>query len=166
MALTHPGGEGGDDRPAFTTKGRISAQAACEQIIDRIEPKDGITVAQAIDDVTELCEFTHGRDTVIGAMRSASEAMLGRGEKGVISTGPGWVRMDDAAAISYARDRARRAVRQVKRSATAAEAADTEALTWEDRQSRDHYLRARDLTAGIQERRTRRLRSAPPLDES
>lgn len=154
-----------DQRPAFTAKGRISAQAACEQIIEGIEPKDGITVAQVLDDVAELCGVRHERGTVVNAMRSASEALLGRGTLGVLASGPGWVRMDDAAAVEYAREHGRKAWRQVVRSAKGAGAADPEALSWEDRHSRDHFMQAARADQ-IRERKGRRLRSAPAPDES
>lgn len=150
-----------DDRPPFAPRGRISAQDACEQIIAAIPQKEGVTFAQACDDVADLCGHRHTRATVVSAMLAASEALLKRGELGVVPARAGWVRMDDAAAVEYARDHARRAARQVVKSATGAAAADPEALSWEDRQSRDHFIRARDRAREITERRGRRLRPLP-----
>lgn len=155
------------DRPAFATLGRISAQAACEQIIRSIVAKDGITIEQAVDDVAELCGYRHSRSTVAAAMLGASDGLLKAGELGVVSRpGVGWVRMDDTAAIEYADEHAVRARRQVVKSASAATAADPEALDWDQRQKRDgHMLRGSRLDQlGLT--RSRRLRPLPGGSET
>lgn len=151
------------DEPIFTPHGKISALAACEQIILRLEPKDGITVDQAIDDVEELCEYRHTRETVQDAMRQASARLLAHGQLGVTTEHNGWQRMDDSAAIGQARRHAERGRRQVVKTVHAAAASNPERLTWSERGTRDHMLRLQEAERVMRLRRTRKLR--PVEDE-
>lgn len=152
-----------DERPLFEPRGKMSVRAACVEVIRRIEPKEGITHDQLADDVEELTGQRFDRATLASSMWAASQDMLRDGELGMDAiNGVGWQRQDDTAAVQAARGYATKAVRQVKRSARAAGAADPEKLGWQDRESRDHALwtasRLRDL--GLT--RGRRKRPLPP----
>lgn len=147
------------ERPEpFTPLGRISAVAACEQIIAGLAAKDGITVDQAVDDVEEICGYRHTPETVKQAMLAASDRLLARGELGVSTEHNGWQRMDDPAAIVHARRHSEKARRQVVKTVHAAAATDPEKLDWSDRGTRDHLLRLKELERTTRLRRTRKLR--------
>jgi hypothetical protein len=97
-------------------------------------------------------------------MREASERMM-RDEKvpGVRTVRKfGWVRMSAEDLIQrYAADRDRRGRQQFKRLGRAAQVADPEQLSGEARLKRDHHLHTARSVAGIEERRSRRLRPLP-----
>lgn len=153
------------DRPLFGPRGRISIRAACIEVIRRIEPKEGITLEQLADDVEELTGIRVEAATLRSSMWQASQDLLDGGELGMDAIpGVGWQRQDDSAAVRGARAYASKAVRQVRRSAASAGAADPERLGWQDRESRDHALRTAERLAQLGLTRGRRQRPLPPAD--
>ena len=155
-------------RRSFARLGVIAAVDACMTIIQRIEPRDGITLDQVADDVEELCRYRHGDRYVQQAMLEASDRLIADGVAGVEPRpGFGWVRMDDAALMRSARQHANKAAVQLGKTGRAATAANPEALDWEDRQRRDRLIHADQRGREIRAANARnRLRSAPPVKET
>lgn len=150
------------ERPSFASLGRISAVEACRELIQALPAKEGITHAQAVDEVAELCGYKHTLETVRAAMHAASEDVLADGGLGVEPRrGVGWVRMDDPAAVRHAQGQLDKSRRAVVRAGSAAAAADPERLSWEERQSRDRIALAAQRVQELASRRAGRLRPLP-----
>lgn len=155
-------------RPAFQPVGVMSRTDAAEQIINGLAEGDGIGYVECAADMSEATgvelDGIRDRHVVQAAMRAASERMM-RDEKvpGVRTVRSfGWVRMTHEDLVQrYAAERDRRGRRQFTRLGRAAQAADPEQLTGEARLKRDHHLNVARAVAGIEDRRSRRLRPLP-----
>lgn len=151
-------------RPPFEPLGVMSVRAACEQIIRGLEPDDGITFVECIEEVQRLTEVDDVSEAnVRQGMRVASEDLLAGGEPGVRTARRyGWVRMTDSKIVIHAEEREKRAVRQRRRAVIAATAAKPEKLSWEERQTRDYLISTGRRETELAGRRSKRLRPLPP----
>lgn len=144
----------------FQVRGRMSRVEACEEIIRGLEPDEDISKSVAVTEVSALTGMPETEDSVIAAMRSASERLIQQKIPGVRNVRKfGWVRMTDQDLIErYGVDRERRGRRQFRRLGRAAAAADPEKLTGEARLRRDFQMSVATWVAEIENRRAQRRR--------
>lgn len=152
----------------FTLRGKVSMRAACVEIIRSLAEDEGITYAECVDRMSELTELDDlARADALAAMRSASEGLIAAGEPGVRNVrGYGWVRMTPQKLLQHADSRDDRGRRQFLRGGLAAQTADPERLTWQDRQRRDARINAARRVQELTGRRSRKLRPLPPAESA
>lgn len=152
----------------FAIRGKVSMKSACIDIIRSLSEDDGVTYD---DCVARMCEATDlddiTRHDALAAMRQASEALIADGEPGVRNVrGFGWIRMTPEKLLRHAEARDDRGRRQFLRSGLAAQTADPERLTWQDRQRRDARINAARRVQELTGRRSRKLRPLPPAESA
>jgi hypothetical protein len=152
--------------PTFEPKGAVSVFEACLTVIRRIEPKDGITYAQAVTDVQELTVRDDiSKSDIMAPMNRASKALRRIGEPGVRNRSRvGWERETPEGMVASGENHERKARRQVKWAVEAVEKVDVEVLGWDARGRRDGVLHRNRKQNELDDQRAKRKRPLPPAE--
>lgn len=150
----------------FEARGSMSVREACTKLIRRIEPKDGVTYEQAVEDVRELTGIEDlVKDDIMGPMAQASKDLRVLGEPGFANRKlVGWERETEDSMVRAGERHEKKARRQVRWAVGAVQAIDTAKLGWEARHRRDGLLSRNQRVAELEGRRAAKKR--PMLGEA
>lgn len=133
---------------------------ACLAVIRRIQPKDGITYAQAITDICELTEIDDlTKADIMGPMNAASKELRRDSEPGLRNRrGQGWERETPEQMVAAGEHHERKGKRQVKWAVEAVSGADIEALGWDARARAQGVLERHRRETELAQRKAQRKR--------